>query len=77
MDWMYELYEWTWHLGTFGNVLWATYLGLNVFGYFTPLFLATKDIYDEHPYRNTFGVWGVQIGLFFTIGGIGYLIYNI
>lgn len=78
MDWMYKLFEWTWYLGTFGNILWAIYMGLNTFGWlFIPLFLMVTDPDEKHPYRNTFGVWGVQLGLFFSIGGVGYLIYNL
>lgn len=77
MGWMYELFEWTWYMNKSGNFLWATYLSLNAFGWlFIPLGLMLTDPYEEHPYRNTIGVWFMQLGLFFSIGGIGYIIYN-
>ncbi|MNG40963.1 hypothetical protein D3C84_1298380 [compost metagenome] len=44
---------------------------------FIPLFLMLGDVDEKHPFRNTFGVWFVQISLFLIIGVIGRVIYLI
>lgn len=82
MNFLYEIFDWTWHLSNFGEFLWAIFMAIWALWYlFGMIFFLADDDSDKDTWSRAI----LRIGIYYltppslilAVGYIGYLINEV
>jgi hypothetical protein len=75
MQWLYTIFEWTWHLNSFGNFMWTVFLiAIFIWSFLGMLFIAGANDPTLGRLIRFFTIWFTSpLIVLLLVGYIGYL----